>query len=89
MNTPPNTTNNPASASDNDDMRDEYDIDYTKAQPNRFAAHIKPGGRLIVLEPDVAQAFTTAESVNAVLRAILKALPPQSLAETAAQSQRS
>ncbi len=59
-----------------DDLLPEYHFDYSKARPNRFAASPPPGSRLIVLEPDIAQIFTTAESVNAVLRALILTMPP-------------
>ena len=57
------------------DLRPEYDFDYRKAKPNRFAAGLKKGGRLIVLEPEVADAFRESHDVNEVLRALLNAMP--------------
>jgi len=39
----------------------------------RFAAAYQRGTNLASLDPDVAQAFTTDESVNEALRAVLKA----------------
>jgi hypothetical protein len=62
-----------------DAMQPEYQFDYRKARPNRFAQKIKSGGgRLILLDADVAKAFTTPESVNAVLRALLRTMPERS-----------
>jgi hypothetical protein len=58
-----------------DDMLPEYRFDYRKARPNRFAARAKPGSRAVVLDPDVANVFTTPESVNAVLRALITTMP--------------
>lgn len=58
-----------------DDLRDEYPLDYSKARPNRFAAALKKGGRLVVLDPEVAAAFQKSETVNAVLRALLQTMP--------------
>ncbi len=58
-----------------DELRREYRFDYRQARPNRFAASYKAGSRIVVLDPDVAQVFTTPESVNGVLRALLKAMP--------------
>jgi hypothetical protein len=58
-----------------DELLPEYAFDYSKARPNRFTASCPPGGRLIVLEPDIAQVFTTAESVNLVLRALMTTMP--------------
>ena len=50
-------------------------LNYRKAKPNRFAARYRQGSRVIVLDPDIAKVFTTAESVNTALRALLKAVP--------------
>jgi len=58
-----------------EEMRPEYRFDYRKARPNRFAARIKPGSRAVVLDPDVAEVFTTAESVNGILRALIAIMP--------------
>jgi hypothetical protein len=59
-----------------EDMLPEYRFDYSKARPNRFAAQFKPGSRAVVLDPDVAAVFSTPESVNAVLRALIETMPP-------------
>jgi hypothetical protein len=59
----------------NDELRDEYTFDYSKAKPNRFAAAMKKGGRLVVLDPEVAAAFEGSGAVNAVLRALLQTMP--------------
>jgi hypothetical protein len=58
-----------------DELRDEYQFDYSKAKPNRFAARLKKGGRLVVLDPEVAAAFAGSETVNAVLKALLQTMP--------------
>lgn len=58
-----------------EEMLPEYRFDYRKARPNRFAAQVKPGSRAVVLEPDVAEVFANAESVNAVLRALIETMP--------------
>jgi len=57
-----------------DEMLSEYSFDYSKAKSNRFA---KQSNNLttVILDPDVAQVFTTSEAVNNALRAILTALP--------------
>lgn len=59
-----------------DDLRPEYDFDYTRARPNRFAGQTQLGSRVVVLEPDVAAVFTTPEAVNKVLRALITTMPP-------------
>ena len=65
-----------------DELLAEYNFDYRKAKPNRFAA--RSGKRLIVvLDEDVAQVFTTPESVNKVLRALIESMPQSSGDETA------
>jgi hypothetical protein len=57
----------------NDDLLPEYNFDYKKAKPNRFA--IKDSQRVIVLDPDVAEYFEDSESVNRILRAIIGNMP--------------
>jgi hypothetical protein len=56
-------------------LRAEYRFDYSKSKPNRFAARIQPGAIAVLLDPDVARVFTSAETVNGVLRAIVAAMP--------------
>ncbi|MDZ4659472.1 MAG: hypothetical protein SH868_18025 [Bythopirellula sp.] len=59
----------------NDDLRPEYGFDYSQAKPNRFAAGLKPGGRIVVLDPEVAEVFHNSEDVNVFLRAVVQAMP--------------
>ena len=58
-----------------DDLLPEYHFDYSKAKPNRFAAKLKSGGRMVELEPDVAAVFETREQVNSALRALISTMP--------------
>jgi hypothetical protein len=58
-----------------DDLLPEYRFDYSKARPNRFAAQLQRGSRAVVLDPDVAAVFSTPDSVNAVLRALIETMP--------------
>lgn len=58
-----------------DEARPEYSFDYAKARPNRFAERTRPGAVAMLLDPDVARFFRTAESVNAVLRALMTTMP--------------
>lgn len=58
-----------------EDMRREYRFDYKKAKPNRFAARMGAGTIAVVLDPDVAAVFKSSESVNALLRSVISALP--------------
>ena len=59
------------------EMMPEYCFDYNQARPNRFAEAYESGSRVVVLDPDVAEVFTTTESVNSVLRALLATMPKQ------------
>jgi hypothetical protein len=39
---------------------------------NKYAARLKPGSQIVVLDPDVAAAFGDAKAVNKALRAPLE-----------------
>ena len=56
-------------------MLPEYHFDYRKSRPNRFVERIYKDRRVIVLDPDISEIFTTSESVNAILRALIKTMP--------------
>jgi hypothetical protein len=56
-------------------MRPEYKLDYRKARPNRFAKGGKREPVVVLLDADVSRVFTTPESVNNALRAIIAAVP--------------
>jgi hypothetical protein len=58
-----------------DELREEYRFDYTKAKPNRFVRQPTEGRVVVVLEPDVAEVFETPDSVNEILRALIKNMP--------------
>jgi hypothetical protein len=62
-------------ASGSEDLRPEYQFDYRDARPNRFAKRVDREPVVITLDPDVSQVFTTSESVNNVLRALITAMP--------------
>ena len=61
----------------NDELREEYQFDYGTAKPNRFAAKLQKGGRLVVLDPEVAAAFPESQSVNDALKAYLQSKPKE------------
>jgi len=61
-----------------DDLRPEYRFDYSKSKPNRFAAKMAKGGRLVVLEPEVAAVFRDSKDVNKALRAVAASKPRRS-----------
>ena len=58
-----------------EDMQPEYDFDYRKAKPNRFAVRQVEGRVSVTLDPDVSEVFQTPDSVNRVLRALIEAMP--------------
>jgi len=55
--------------------RAAYKLDYTKARPNRFANRGSSNWLVVLLDPDVAKVFKSAEAVNSALRAILNVVP--------------
>lgn len=57
------------------EMDSEYRFDYKKAKPNRFAERMKREPLVVMIEPDIAKVFTSAEQVNKALRALISAIP--------------
>jgi hypothetical protein len=55
---------------DNDELRPEYD--FSKGVRGKYAQQYAEGANIVVLEPDVAEAFKTSEEVNAALRKVLR-----------------
>lgn len=60
---------------DEEEMSAEYEFDYGKARPNRFADMPGEHRQIVYLDPDVAHVFSSSESVNRILRAIIAAMP--------------
>ncbi|MEK7249734.1 MAG: hypothetical protein AAB209_04850 [Bacteroidota bacterium] len=58
-----------------DDLLPEYNIDYGKAKPNRFAKYFTRDRIMVTLDPDVGKVFTNTRHVNDVLRALIKTMP--------------
>jgi len=55
-----------------DDLRPEYNFDYSKAVRGKYYKRlIEEGSNIIVLEPDVAKAFHDSAAVNEALRSLL------------------
>jgi hypothetical protein len=63
-----------------DDIRPEYN--FRNGVRNKYAARLKPGGMLVVLDPDVAEAFGDAKSVNRALRTLLSVVPSRPAARS-------
>jgi hypothetical protein len=56
-----------------DDLRPEYDFDYSKAVRGKYYKRLlKEGSNVVVLERDVAKAFPNSAAVNAALRSVIK-----------------
>ena len=58
-----------------DELLSKYDLDYSKGRSNCYAGKIDKSQVVVMLEPDIAEVFTTPESVNAVLRALIATMP--------------
>ena len=52
------------------DLLEEYD--FSKAEVGKYAKRYAEGTNVVVLDPDVAAVFKTAEAVNDALRGLLK-----------------
>jgi hypothetical protein len=58
-----------------DEMRPEYDFDYSKAVRGKYYRRLlKQGTNVVVLEPDIAKAFRGSAAVNDALRSLLQVL---------------
>ena len=58
-----------------DEMLEHYELDYSKAKPNRFAPLLAEHNGYIKLQDDVLEVFKNSEQVNNVLRAIISTYP--------------
>lgn len=52
------------------DMREEYD--FSGGVRGKYAGRFVEGSKVIVLDPDVAEAFADAAAVNQVLRELIQ-----------------
>ncbi len=58
---------------ESDDLRAEYDIDKVKsAVRGKYADDYADGTNVVLLDPDVAEAFPTGDSVNTALRLLIQ-----------------
>ena len=56
-----------------DDLRPEYDFDYSKAVRGKYYQRlIEEGSNVIILDHDIAKAFQDSASVNEALRSLLE-----------------
>jgi hypothetical protein len=66
---------------DEDDLRSEYHFDYRKARPNPYAVRARTAGMVVLLDDDITRVFRTPDSVKTALRALIAAMPFQSVAK--------
>ena len=56
-----------------DTMRPEYEFDYSTAVRGKYYRRLlKEGANVVVLDPDVAEAFRDSAAVNEALRSLLR-----------------
>ena len=72
---------------DLDEILPEYD--FSGAKRNTYAAGVAQRSMLVELDPDVAAAFPTAESVNSALRALAGIIQRHSASPSRQQSRAS
>ena len=57
---------------DRDELRPEYNFDYSKGVRGKYYKRLlEEGANVVVLEPDVAKAFSDSGAVNTALRSLL------------------
>ncbi len=55
-----------------DDLRAEYDFDFSVGERGRYYKRLlKEGSNIVVLEPDIAEMFPNSAAVNNALRSLL------------------
>ena len=55
-----------------EDLRPEYDFDYSRAVRGKYyKGLIEEGSNVVILEPDIAEAFRDSGAVNQALRSLL------------------
>ncbi len=55
-----------------DELRPEYDFDYSKAVRGKYYKRlISEGANVVMLEPDIAKSFADSDAVNKALRSLL------------------
>jgi hypothetical protein len=57
---------------DMDDLRPEYNFDYSKAVRGKYYRRLlEEGSNIVVLDPDIAKVFHDSAAVNEALRSLL------------------
>lgn len=61
-----------AKEKNSDELRSEYNFDYSKAIRGKYYKRLlSEGANVVMLEPDVAKSFTDSYAVNEALRSLL------------------
>lgn len=56
-----------------DELRPEYEFDYSKAERGKYCRTLlEEGSNVVILEPDIAKSFHDSISVNEALRLLLQ-----------------
>ncbi len=56
-----------------DELRPEYDFDYSKAARGKYCRRLlEEGSNVVILDPDIIRAFHDSASVNKALRSLLE-----------------
>jgi hypothetical protein len=59
-----------------DTLRPAYErSDFKKLVRGKYYERVRAGSNVVVLDPDVASVFRSPDSVNSLLRSVIKALP--------------
>lgn len=65
-----------------DEMRPEYDFSQLKGKVRgKYVERFRAGTNLVLLDPDVAQAFPNAQAVNEALRLLIRVAKNQTSSE--------
>ena len=59
-------------ATQSDDMRPEYDFDFSKAKRGKYHQQYLAAVNIVKLDDDVARGFPNAQAVNDALRGLLE-----------------
>ncbi len=56
-----------------DELRSEYDFDYSKAVRGKYYRRLlDEGSNVVILDPDISKAFRNSSAVNEALRSLLE-----------------
>jgi len=61
------------------DIRSEYD--FSGGVRGKYVERVRSGTNLVLLEPEIAEAFPDSASVNEALRGLLKSARPEKTAD--------